>query len=277
MNLTFSAQITHDNASFVIPEKVKPPRYPVSQPEEKKIRLLSILPFFNKDGEDSEDTEEENTAREFANAFQNKQYGLIHFNGVLKIFECNTNMTDKHEIGEVVISAYNLTKLMFDYEYDSWENTGEDSYLLEAMTAIGDYDGLTVLSHGYETMIDKLDESIHDRTESEPDGYLVVIDKLYINANARNKGYGTFIIKNLFKLLYAYFHIETIFVTGVCNVSSEEAYRTKTILTELLRKHDYHVFDLDNYPVFCSCIFESDFLNDISELMDEEAQSKEDG
>ena len=75
----------------------------------------------------------------------------------------------------------------------------------------------SIFEKGFDKVAKKVDESKwNDMAFAVSEGYLITLDRCYINPEYRKMGIGRYIHENLFKIFYSEFNINTIFVVGIC-------------------------------------------------------------
>lgn len=168
-----------------------------------------------------------------------------------------------YDIGEIRFHAYNLDKLGFDYFDKEWDTAVSESSLEEAMEVDSEDTSLyfSVFENGFDNCINGISlDDWYEMAMTVGEGYLVTLDRCYINPEYRKMGIGKYLHENLFKILYHEFNITTLFVVGICVPDEGESEDMVEVQKKVLSNAGFNVFKCSGKPTFCKYVYDEEFL-----------------
>jgi hypothetical protein len=170
-------------------------------------------------------------------------------------------------IGQIRFHAYNLSSLDFNYFDQKWLDTNKHSRLRIAMEKDSAYSDVyySIFKKAYTEIAPTIPfDDWNEMTFAITEGYLIVLDKVYIKPEYRGQGISHYIHRNLFKIIYTNFNIVSLFAVGCCEHDGDESESMLEVKKNILKDNDFIVFKHYGFTAFCKFIYNSYFMLDIN-------------
>ena len=164
---------------------------------------------------------------------------------------------EKFKVGEMTLYAYNISRCQcceWERHFFDFDSSGE---LFDRINYIDD-------NGFYYNVLEKLYPLI--RTEEQAvmcmniEQYIVIVHRLFIEPEYRNKGIASYIMKNLYNLIYHQCNISSMYIVGAIH-PDDKSEEMKNSLTRLIKRSNMILSECNGVDVFGVCPFVFDIAN----------------